>query len=155
MFRPSRIQTQTLATFWILTTSLILLADVPEYGQRTTAKVIRVLDGDTVEVEFTQTAIIRLRDCWAPETRTRNAAEKKAGLAAKDLLAEAVDGQQVDLFIPDPKPTVIGEEFTFSRIVADVFYKNENVAEALIAEGAAYKTKEEARSAFPNGRYGK
>lgn len=159
-------------TFWILTISIIAMVAAmvveatggidgkadgreppKEFGRYLTGKATRVIDGDTVEVEIKQTVVLRLRDCWAPETRTKNLVEKKAGIAAKDLLREAVEGQQVTVFVPDPKPEHIGDEFSFGRLVGDIYYDGYDMAEALIEAKAAYRTKTEVRKAFPEGRY--
>ena len=65
---------------------------------RFNAKVGRVIDGDTVDADIDLgfdikiKKRIRLADIDAPESRTRNLAEKKAGLASKDRLIQLLDG---------------------------------------------------------------
>ena len=64
---------------------------------RYNAKVTRVVDGDTVDAEIdlgfdiTIKKRIRLAEINAPESRTRNLAEKKAGLASKERLTQLLD----------------------------------------------------------------
>ena len=41
----------------------------PQEGFTTKAKVTRVIDGDTVDVEITRKVRLRLKDCWAPEKK--------------------------------------------------------------------------------------
>ena len=65
---------------------------------RYNAKLDRVVDGDTVDAmidlgfDITIKKRIRLGGINAPESRTRNLAEKKAGLAAKERLKELLEG---------------------------------------------------------------
>ena len=65
---------------------------------RYNAKLDRVVDGDTIDAEIdlgfelTIKMRIRLGGINAPESRTRNLAEKKMGLAAKERLKEMLEG---------------------------------------------------------------
>ena len=65
---------------------LLSLYDQPDLKTILPAKVVSVQDGDTITVEFSFRANIRLKDCWAPETRTKDEAEKKKGLESKEFL---------------------------------------------------------------------
>ena len=59
--------------------------ETPPEGFSTRAKVVRVVDGDTVDVIIKRRMRIRLEDCWAPETRTKNLDEKLKGLESKEF----------------------------------------------------------------------
>ena len=62
------------------------------------AKVVRVVDGDTIDADIDLgfdikiKKRIRLAGIDAPESRTRNLAEKKMGLASKERLKELLEG---------------------------------------------------------------
>ena len=66
------------------------------------AKCIRVVDGDTIDAEIDLgfdikiKKRIRLAGINAPESRTRNLAEKKMGLASKEKLKEMLEGSAND-----------------------------------------------------------
>ena len=83
--------------------------DAPQAGWTTRAKVVYVVDGDTVDVEIRRVIRIRLLDCWAPESRTRDLEEKKRGLASKARMKELVDGKEVTLHIPTKASGNIGK----------------------------------------------
>ena len=55
----------------------------PPEGFTTKAKVVNVVDGDTVDVVIERRGRVRLQDCWCPENRTRDIVEKKKGIAAR------------------------------------------------------------------------
>lgn len=82
------------------------------------AKVLRVVDGDTLEVEaaiwpgLTAKAFVRIRNIDAPELRGRCANERRLALAARDLL-EDLSGPSVTLHTVD-----LGKYA--GRVVADV-----------------------------------
>jgi micrococcal nuclease len=65
---------------------------------RYNAKVVKVIDGDTIDAEIDLgfsvkiKKRIRLAGIDAPESRTRNLAEKKQGLASKARLKELLEG---------------------------------------------------------------
>jgi hypothetical protein len=63
-------------------------APPPPAGVTGACRIVEVYDGDTVTVEFTVRARVRLVDCWADEIRTTDDAEKARGLAARDHLAK-------------------------------------------------------------------
>tara|TARA_R100000152_G_C6781221_1_gene215258 strand:- start:2292 stop:2663 length:372 start_codon:yes stop_codon:yes gene_type:complete len=65
---------------------------------RYNAKLIRVVDGDTIDADIDLgfdvhvKKRIRLAGINAPESRTRNKVEKKLGLAAKERLIDILEG---------------------------------------------------------------
>jgi len=65
------------------------------------ARVLRVVDGDTVELSVDLgfgvmiNETFRLYGINAPETRTKDIAEKESGLRAKSRLKELLDGKSV------------------------------------------------------------
>ena len=99
------------------------------------AKLIRVVDGDTIEAlidlgfQITIKKMIRLSDIDAPETRTSLKEEKRAGLKAKkrlEGLLRASDGQF----------ELISHGWgKFGRCIGEIFINNQSINELLITEG--------------------
>ena len=115
----------------------------PPIGITTKGSVVNVVDGDTVDVEVTRTIRVRLRDCWCPETRTRDLEEKKKGLAAKDHLEGLLeDSNDVILFIPADSEGDIKDVFTFNRVLGYIFIDSENVSARMVTDGHATAKKE-------------
>ena len=129
-------------------TELILPpATPPPTGIVIDGKICDVIDGDTVEVEFTRRIRVRLRDCWAHETRTRNRREKRLGLAAKTFVMQ-YNGKPVRLVVVTDGDEDIGDSLTFGRIVGDLILnpateRPTDLAAEVIKAGHAYKTKDE------------
>jgi len=103
-------------------------------------RVLRVIDGDTIDASvdlgfFTHHHIrVRLYGIDTPETRTRDAEEKKRGFAAKAMLVKMLnDADRVIL-----KSHGIGK---FGRCLGELFSEKGgermNICEALIAQGFA------------------
>lgn len=100
-------------------------APCPPAGITTAARVVRVIDGDTVDVEIHRTVRVRLCDCWAPETRTRDAEEKSAGLASKEFLQEyCPEGTETTLFIPAAAGGVIEKAFSMGRVLGYLWVRD-------------------------------
>ena len=107
------------------------------------AKVLRVVDADTSDVEidlgFDLKIFQRLRfyGIDTPESRTRNKAEKKLGLAAKEYVKERIEGKEITL--------TTTERGKFGRYLAIVYYEEPfghgvevvNLNKRLIEEGHA------------------
>lgn len=106
-------------------------------GVTTKAKIVRVLDGDTVEVEISKRITVRLLDCWAPELNTEE------GKASKAYLESIISrGQEVILQIPSSKTGNLSSLFTFGRVIGQLFNSlDENISEKMINEGHAKKKK--------------
>ena len=104
--------------------------------------VTRVLDGDTVEVEVRRTVRVRLLDCWAPETRTKDRAEKRRGIAARKALQAMVDGEQVVVDVPIDAQGKFGDSTSMGRVLGYLWHKGQDVAAAMIAAGHAKRTKQ-------------
>ena len=126
---------------------------VPPKGITTDVKVVRVVDGDTVDVEITRKIRVRLLDCYAPETRTKDSAEKIKGFESKkylhNMLTEgfyndlaARKKKQVTLFIPADEQGEIKDNFTFNRVLGRLFINGEDVSELMVEAGKATKTDE-------------
>tara|TARA_R110002051_G_scaffold268831_1_gene328872 strand:- start:809 stop:1243 length:435 start_codon:yes stop_codon:yes gene_type:complete len=124
----------------------------PPKGITTDVKVVRVIDGDTVDVAITRTVRVRLLDCWAPETRTKDPAEKAKGYESKkylhDMLTQvfyndlaARKKKKVTLFIPADEQGEIKDNFTFSRVLGRLFVGGEDVSELMVKNGKATKAK--------------
>lgn len=91
----------------------------------TDCRIIRVLDGDTIEVEVRHTIRVRMLQCWAPESRTTNAAEKVRGLAAKNHLIDVIgDQEQARLLVP--LATDLGDATTLGRVLGYVWLQGDD-----------------------------
>ena len=89
------------------------------------AKVLRVVDGDTIDVLIdlgfsTHRKIrVRLYGINTPESRTRDLAEKKLGLAAKDRLIEILDEHDNEIMLESHG---VGK---YGRCLGELFYEKE------------------------------
>ena len=99
-------------------------------------KVLRVVDGDTIDVNIDlgfniwHSGRVRMAGIDTPESRTRNLEEKKLGLASKARLKELLKGQKVSI-------QCTKEKGKFGRILADVMVGDTNINKQLIDEGHA------------------
>lgn len=104
------------------------------------ATVVRVVDGDTVDVmldlgfNVSLKERVRLYGINAPESRTRDKAEKVKGLAAKDFVVEWTEDHADDIFIV----TRIDKRGKYGRILGTIMNESgENLNELMIKEGHA------------------
>jgi micrococcal nuclease len=105
-------------------------------------KVLKVVDGDTVDVDidlgfgiWLKNERVRLKGIDTPESRTRDLVEKKFGLAAKTRLKQMIGkGEKVILKTYADKD---GQDMKgkFGRILGDFTYKETTVVNKLIEEG--------------------
>jgi len=105
------------------------------------AKLIRIIDGDTVDAEIDLgfgvflKQRIRLYGINTPETRTTDLEEKERGLAAKQRLTEILGKE----FIVE---TILNKRGKFGRVLGILHVENEegtrmNINEQLVTEGHA------------------
>ena len=101
------------------------------------AKILEVIDGDTVDVEidlgFDIRHLVRVRlfGINTPESRTRNKDEKQKGVAAKNRLKELVEGKTVRI------ETKKDSTEKYGRYLGVVFIDETNINSQLIKEGHA------------------
>lgn len=100
------------------------------------AKVTKIVDGDTIDVEIdlgfdiTIKQRLRLKGIDTPETKTKNKEEKELGLKAKRITEECIRGAK-SIIVKTYKDDKYG------RILADVIADGVNVNQKLINEGFA------------------
>lgn len=122
---------------------------MPQPGWVTRGVVRRVIDGDTLVVEIRRTIRVRLLDCWAPETRSKDEDCKAAGLAAKEFLEKFLpEGNDVIVEIPTDQEGENGDlasVLTMGRVLGNVWnsYKGEDVAKMMVKSGHATQSKAE------------
>lgn len=103
------------------------------------ARIIEVIDGDTVDAEIDlgfnicHKIRIRLHGINTPESRTRNKEEKVRGLAAKNRLKELVEGKFVMI------KTERDDTEKYGRFLGVVYLNDVNINHQLIQEGHAVK----------------
>ena len=114
-------------------------ADAPPIGWTTQCRIVRVVDGDTLDVEVTKKLRVRLLDCWAPETRTTDATEKERGLDSAAHLRNAVLGKIATLHIPGD--TDFSDTLSFSRLLGRVYVGNVDLSEWQVRNGHATERK--------------
>jgi endonuclease YncB( thermonuclease family) len=115
----------------------------PPLGITARATIDRVVDGDTVDVNLMIPVRVRLRDCWAPETRGE---EKEAGEAAKAQLERIIPrGVQVHVHVPTGEADAMTDVLTFGRALGDIYRlgDDESVAQLLVGLGFATDRKPE------------
>jgi endonuclease YncB( thermonuclease family) len=120
----------------------------PPFGLHLPCNVVRVIDGDTVEIGLPGSTYqwkLRLIDCWCPEMNT--AKGKAAKAAAEELLKEAT----CSVFIPAPKHiTNLLKNLTFDRIPAHLFIGPDmTLNSAMCLAGHATKKKPNMKPASP------
>jgi len=107
-------------------------------------KILKVVDGDTVDVDIDLGFGITLRDervrimgIDTPESRTSDKVEKVFGLAAKERLKELL-GKDAILITTENKH---GEDMKgkFGRVLGDFKVNDKRVTEILVEEGHAVK----------------
>lgn len=118
----------------------------PTPGITHRAKVVRVLDGDTIEVAVSLTAHVRMLDCWAPEVHeTKTPGEKARGIESKKHL-EAIckPGVDVIVHVPFGKTPRFGDDMSMGRVLGDVYVEgwSMTLAEVQVQAGYATKTKQ-------------
>lgn len=91
----------------------------PAPGITLDGEVVRVIDGDTVVVRSAVEYKVRLLDCWAPESRTRDLAEKQQGLKAKHRLEELATAKPVRVHLPAAGD--LEEMLTLGRVLGRVW----------------------------------
>ena len=105
-------------------------------------KVLKVIDGDTVDVDidlgfgiWQRNERVRVMGIDTPESRTRNKIEKKFGLLAKARLKSLL-GKQIVLKTQINKK---GEDMKgkFGRILGDFMYRGKLISRILCDEGHA------------------
>ena len=107
------------------------------------AKVLRVVDGDTVDVLIDcgfstfRKERVRLYGIDAPESRTRDKEEKKRGLAATARLQELTNNTSKKIIIK----TELDKKGKYGRILGIIWDENKkkNFNNMLVSEGHAKK----------------
>jgi endonuclease YncB( thermonuclease family) len=112
--------------------------------------VLRVIDGDTLEVEIRRVVRVRMLDCWAPESRkdrrvakAAQTAEKQSGIAARENLRQLCEGR--DVIVQIPSHVEVAKGITLNRWLANVWVEGdgESLAEKQVAGGFAERVKPE------------
>jgi micrococcal nuclease len=105
------------------------------------AKIIRVVDGDSIIVDidlgFNVTLAkqsVRLYGVDTPETRTKNPLEKKCGLLVKEYVQSLLKANQIYTM-----KTHLDKKGKFGRILADFRINTVFLSELLITKGYAVK----------------
>lgn len=112
----------------------------PPLGVTARATVERVVDGDTVDVTVHWPLRIRMRDCWAPETRGE---QRPDGLASKEHLETLIPkGSRVVFSVDSSNAEALGDMLTFGRVVGLVWRAEEDISLSDLMIEAGHATKE-------------
>jgi len=113
----------------------------PPLGITARARMLRVIDGDTVDVQLEIPVRVRLKDCWAPEL---HGDDKIAGEKAKTALQlMAPVGTHLIVHVPTQEVDALAGVFTFGRVIADVYVRedDDSLNEHLVQMGHATREK--------------
>ena len=115
---------------------------LPEHlGVVMPVKCVRVLDGDTIEVEYRARAVVRLKDCWASELRRGSEESRADGVLALRALEAMADGRDGILTVQTENADAVGDVFSFGRAVGYFFPEgtpgSKSVNEMMVEQGFA------------------
>ena len=122
------------------------------------AKLVKVVDGDTVDVDidlgfgvWLKDERVRVMGIDTPESRTRDKVEKVFGLAAKDRVEELVKKDMIlKTFAAKDGEDMKGK---FGRILGDFIIGDKMLTEILIKEGHAVKYFGQNKADIERGHY--
>jgi micrococcal nuclease len=103
------------------------------------ARLVRIIDGDTIDVSIDLgfdvwiNERVRLANIDAPEVRTRDKLEKKAGLEATAWLTDMFDKHDVFVLAT----TEFNRTGKYGRTIGTIYLDDINVNELMIKEGFA------------------
>jgi len=123
--------------------------ECPPKGFCIDGHVVRVIDGDTVVVQSTVEYHVRLLDCWAPESRTKDVDEKTKGLKSKARMTELASGKQCRVFMPSAGS--VTDMITMGRILGRVWLMENgqpavaDLSSVMVSENLATTTKRVAK----------
>lgn len=103
---------------------------------KTTAQVLRIIDGDTIEVSLdNKKETVRLIGIDAPETTDPRKPVQCFGKEASDKAKEILDGKTITL---ESDPTQ-GNRDKYQRLLRYVFFNDLNFNKLMISEGFAHE----------------
>lgn len=111
------------------------------FGLTFGGKCTNVVDGDTVDMEVKRTFRLRIRDCWAPETRTKDLAEKARGMMSRTAMRLLALGRPITAHVDIDPEARFGESMSMSRIVASAQVGPVDLAQAMSETGNATRRK--------------
>lgn len=107
-------------------------------------KVLKVIDGDTVDVDIDlgfgivlKDERVRLMGIDTPESRTRDKVEKQFGLASKKRLKEMLDNKSGPILKTQINKKGEDMKGKFGRILGDFVVEDRMVTDILVEEGHA------------------
>ena len=107
-------------------------------------KILRVVDGDTVDVDidlgfgvWMHKERVRMMGIDTPESRTRDKVEKAFGLASKARLKELLPIGSMSILKTEINRSGEDKKGKFGRILGDFFIEDKRATDILIEEGHA------------------
>tara|TARA_B000000565_G_scaffold234569_1_gene195028 strand:- start:576 stop:1007 length:432 start_codon:yes stop_codon:yes gene_type:complete len=127
------------------------------------SKILRVVDGDTVDVDidlgfgvWLHKERVRIMGIDTPESRTRDKVEKKFGLASKARLKELMPIGSIQVLKTQIDKSGEDKKGKFGRILGDFMIDTKLVTDIMISEGYAVayhgQNKDEVEQAHLNNR---
>jgi endonuclease YncB( thermonuclease family) len=101
------------------------------------AKVVEIVDGDTVELEISFRLRVRLAGIDAPELRGGTPESRYAAQLSRDHLRDHAKGEPCILQVPLTGAPTLGHLFSFERLVGRVWVWDECLSELQLANGMA------------------
>lgn len=118
-----------------------LMAEQPRGQISVPCEVVEVYDGDTMTVRVSVDVRVRLLDCWAPELKTKDQAEKVKGIASmKHLRGLAPVGSKAQLTIP-LNGDRLDDVLTLGRVLGRVSVDGKDLAEQQVKANHARTSK--------------
>ncbi len=114
-------------------------------------KIIKVVDGDTVDVEVKTIIRVRLIDCWAPESKIDNRVAKEKqkdvkdlGLKSKQNLTDLSLNKNVLVSVPISEKNDLTKSLTLGRILGRVWIDGDSksLSEHQVESGNATPSKQ-------------
>lgn len=118
-----------------LLTVALTVASIPQPQLVLPCRVVSVHDGDTVTVEVTMRANVRLLDCWAPELR------EPGGQESRREMERIASGKSCLLTVPLGDD--IGDSLSLGRVLGRLEIDGRDVSDQMVRSGFATKKRKQ------------